>query len=132
MAALGPIVSLDTGRTVEVDPRDRRELDGLRALGHLLDDAVRIPGTQYRIGADPVLGLLPVAGDAVAALASVYIVLRGVTLGVPRSVAIRMLLVVAAEFVVGSIPLLGPVIDAGWKVNVSNVETIESHVTGTT
>jgi len=121
-------VSIETARSAELAPEDRRSLERLRTLSVALDEAVRIPGTRYRVGIDPILGVLPVAGDAVAALASVYIVLRGVRLGVPRSAAIGMLLKVAVEFVVGSVPLLGPVLDAVWKVNVSNVDAVEAHL----
>ena len=39
--------------------------DWARRLSALLDNAIRIPGTELRIGLDPILGaLLPELGDA--------------------------------------------------------------------
>jgi hypothetical protein len=99
-------------------------------VGTLLDESIRIPVIGYRIGLDPILGILPVAGDAVAAAASLYIVFVGMRLGVPVKTLVKMLAFVAIEFVIGSIPVLGTVLDAFLKVNMRNVATIESHVSG--
>jgi len=101
-----------------------------RMVGTLLDESIRIPVIGYRIGLDPILGILPVAGDAVAAAASLYIVFVGMRLGVPVKTLVKMLAFVAIEFVIGSIPVLGTVLDAFLKVNMRNVATIESHVSG--
>jgi hypothetical protein len=99
-------------------------------VGTLLDESIRIPVIGYRIGLDPILGILPVAGDAVAAAASLYIVFVGMRLGVPVKTLVKMLAFVAIEFVIESIPVLGTVLDAFLKVNMRNVATIESHVSG--
>lgn len=37
-------------------------------IAHLLDDILHMPGTSMRIGADPLLGLIPVVGDAIATI----------------------------------------------------------------
>lgn len=124
-------MALEREQPVSIDDGHQRSVDRLRALAHLLDEAVRVPGTRFRVGLDPVLGILPVAGDAVAAVASVYIVVVGRRLGVPPRTTLWMLLRVAVEFVAGSVPVLGPLVDAGWKVNVTNVDEIEAHLGGT-
>jgi len=101
----------------------------VRTVSHLMDEAFRVPGTDYRIGLDPILGILPVVGDGVAALFSLYIVAEAAVAGVPQRTLLRMLAVVAVDAVVGSIPVLGPVFDAAWKANRWNVRTLERHVT---
>lgn len=111
-----------------LDPETRARVDRARTVARLLDEAVEIPGTGFRVGIDPVLGVAPVSGDALAAIGSLYVVYQGMQAGVPRTLVGRMLLSVAAEFVVGSVPLLGTLVDAGWKVNVKNVERIEKHL----
>jgi hypothetical protein len=93
-----------------------------------MDDALRIPGTGFRIGLDPVLGIVPVSGDAIAALGSLYIVLQGFRIGVPGRTLATMLLLVAVEFLVGSIPVLGTILDAVIKVNKRNTKTLESYL----
>lgn len=99
-----------------------------RAVAHFLDEAVRIPGTDYRIGLDPLLGLLPVVGDAPAAAASAYVVAVAAAVGVPRATLARMLLNVAVDALVGSIPIAGDVFDAVFKANVRNVRLLEARV----
>jgi hypothetical protein len=99
----------------------------VRTVGRLLDDAFAVPGTDYRIGLDPILGLLPVGGDAAAAVISLYIVVEAANLGVPRSVLLRMLAYVAVDAVIGSVPILGSLFDAVWKANRRNVSLIERH-----
>jgi hypothetical protein len=109
-----------TDREVGVD-----RLGGARALAHLLDDSVRIPGLGVRFGLDAVIGLVPGLGDLAGAILSGYVVLLGARLGAPKSVVLRMLGNVAVETVVGSIPLLGDLFDVGWKANLRNVALLD-------
>ncbi|MFB6083224.1 MAG: DUF4112 domain-containing protein [Halorientalis sp.] len=122
--AEGPTVADGSG--VDGEAAVRRA----RAVADLLDEAVRVPGTDVRIGLDPILGVLPVAGDSLAAILSLYPVFEAYRLGVSRGTIAKMLLVVALDFVVGSIPVLGDVFDAVWKANTRNVRALERHVDG--
>lgn len=103
----------------------------VRAVANLLDDAVEVPGTNYSVGLDPILGIVPAGGDATAAAISLYIVLEGANLGLPPEKLAKMLALVGVDAVVGSVPILGTVFDAVWKANQWNVSTIEEHVEGT-
>jgi hypothetical protein len=100
----------------------------LERLSYYLDDLFVVPGTRYRIGLDPLLGLLPGVGDVATATASAYIVARAAALGVPRATLARMLLVLVVDAVVGSLPLVGDVFDAVWKANRRNVRLLESRL----
>jgi len=103
-------------------------LGRVRRVSRLLDSAVRVPGTEMRFGLDPVLGLLPVAGDAVAAVISLYPVVEAYRLGAPKRTLATMLAVVAVDAVAGSIPLLGSVFDAVWKGNEWNARLLARHL----
>lgn len=105
-------------------------LQRVRTVTRLLDEAVRIPGTDFRFGLDPVLSILPVAGDAVAALISLYVVVEAYRLGVPRRTLVGMLGLVAVDAVAGSVPVVGSVFDAVWKANAWNRRLIERHIDG--
>ena len=109
---------------VSIDSRLARA----RTLARALDSAFGIPGTKFRVGLDPLLGLVPGLGDLAGAALSGYIVLTGIRLGVSRTVLMRMLANVALDTVGGSLPLLGDLFDAGWKANNRNVALIEQHV----
>ena len=110
--------------TPSTDPR----LTCVRTLARALDSAVAIPGTSFRFGLDPVIGLIPGLGDLAGAVLSGYIVLAGIRMGVSRSGAVRMLANIAIDTFVGSIPILGDLFDAGWKSNNRNVALIERHM----
>lgn len=103
-------------------------LERARVVGTLLDESITVPGTGFKIGIDPIIGILPIAGDSVATVASLYIVFVGVRLGLPRRALAKMVAYVALDFVLGSVPVLGTIIDAFLKVNKRNVATIERHV----
>lgn len=111
-------------------PGDEAIIERARLVATALDDAVEIPGTGFRIGLDPILGIAPVSGDLVAALCSLYVVVAGVRVGVPPKKVAGMLGRLGVELVVGSVPVLGTVVDAFWKVNKRNVAVIEDHVQG--
>ena len=98
----------------------------LNRLAWLLDSSMRIPGTDFRIGLDALLGLVPGAGDAAGMLLSAYIVLAAARLGVPGSILSRMMLNVAVEGLVGAIPVAGDVFDAAWKANQRNAALLNA------
>jgi hypothetical protein len=97
-------------------------------VSRLLDEAITVPGTDYKIGLDPILGILPVAGDSVATLFSLYILAEAVRLGVDTRTLARMVAYVAVDAIVGSVPVLGTLFDAVWKANAWNADLLEAHV----
>ncbi|MFW6018559.1 MAG: DUF4112 domain-containing protein [Halapricum sp.] len=97
-------------------------------VSRLLDEAVTVPGTDYKIGIDPILGILPVVGDSVATVFSLYILFEAARLGVDTRTLARMAAYVAVDAVVGSVPVVGTVFDAVWKANVWNADLLEAHV----
>jgi hypothetical protein len=99
-----------------------------RALARLLDSAVTVPGTNIRVGADSLIGLIPGLGDIAGAVLSGYIVLVATRLGAPASVVARMLLNIGVDTVVGSVPVLGDLFDVAWKSNQMNVALLERHL----
>ena len=101
---------------------DDAAIKRMRVIAHVLDDGIPLPGTNTRIGLDPIVGILPGAGDAVASLVSLYLVAEAARLGVSRSTLVRMLANVGVDTVGGSVPILGTVFDAFWKANKWNVK----------
>jgi hypothetical protein len=104
------------------------ELERLRDLARLLDTAVPVPGTRYRFGLDPVIGLIPFIGDAIGALFSIYIIVKAARLGASRSSLTRMIANVGVDTLIGEIPLLGDLFDFGFKSNAKNLALLEAHL----
>ena len=100
-------------------------------LTRLLDDWVTVPGTRFGIGLDAVLGfLLPGVGDLVTGTGSLALVILALQSGVPRVVMLRMLVNLAVDALIGSIPILGDVFDVAWKANRKNLELLRRHQSG--
>ncbi len=99
-----------------------------RVLALLLDEAIRVPGTNIRFGVDPIVGLIPGLGDGLGGVASAYIILEAARAGAPASVLVRMTMNVGVDTVVGSLPVVGDLFDFAWKSNARNVRLLARHV----
>jgi hypothetical protein len=93
-------------------------------LASLLDDRFTIPGTNIRFGLDAVIGLIPGVGDAVSATLSSYLIWRAHQLGASRFTLLRMAGNMAVDTVMGSVPLLGDVLDVKFRSNRRNLELL--------
>jgi hypothetical protein len=118
--------------TGSVTPRlteaERHRLERVERLATLLDNAIPIPGTRFRIGLDPLLGLLPGLGDALGALASAWILVEAARLGASRIVLTRMLYNIAVDTLVGAVPGAGDLFDFVWKSDAKNVALLRRHL----
>ena len=102
--------------------------DWARRLSVLLDSAIRIPGTNLRIGLDPILGaLLPELGDALTGALALSLLGVAYQQRVPKLVMARMLINIAFDALLGAIPLIGDVFDFAFKANEKNLALIERH-----
>ena len=99
-----------------------------RALTGLLDTAIRVPGTRFRVGLDPLLGLIPGLGDVAGAAMAGYVVILGSRFGAPAPVLLRMLANVGVDTVLGAVPLLGDLFDVAFKANVRNLALLERYL----
>ena len=71
----------------------------------VLDTTIRILGTSWYIGLDPLLGLIPGIGDALANLLGTVILGLGTRLRLPRIVLARMSLNLLINGTVGAVPI---------------------------
>jgi hypothetical protein len=99
-----------------------------RVLARLLDNAIPIPGTSWRIGLDPIVGLIPGIGDLISATISGYIILEAARAQVPTLTLAKMLGNVGLDTLFGAVPAFGDVFDAAWKSNTKNVALLERHL----
>jgi len=123
------VVVPTTGGILADDPASRTRR--VRVLAKLLDNSISIPGTPWKIGFDPIVGLIPGIGDLIGAVLSGYIVLVAVRADVPAFTLARMLLNVGIDTLLGAVPAVGDVFDAAWRSNMMNVALLERHLVAT-
>ena len=100
------------------------ELAVVRGIAKVMDEAVTIPSTRFKVGLDAVLGLIPGVGDVGSAAVGAYLLRAAVRLGVPSVVIARMLLNVLIDAALGIIPFVGDFLDVMYKANAKNARLI--------
>lgn len=107
-----------------------RCLERTARFARRLDAQWGIPFTPFRIGVDGLIGLLPVGGDIAGAVLSLLIVADAKRCGAPAGVIVRMLVNIALDVVLGSVPILGDLFDIAFKANLRNARLLERHLHG--
>lgn len=97
-------------------------------LARVMDELVRVPGTRFRFGLDPVIGLIPGVGDTASALISALCLIYAARCGIPRITLARMSLNILINEVVGIVPGLGDAFSFWFKSNVRNRRLLEQHL----
>lgn len=100
-----------------------------KRVARLLDGAVRVPGTEFRVGIDPLLSPVPVLGDGAGLALGCYVVVEAWLAGVATRTLAGMVLALAVDAALGSLPVVGPLVDAALRVNERNVDRFERAVT---
>ena len=121
-------IHAEVARPARIEQAANPRLARMRFLSRLLDTSILLPG-GYRIGIDPIIGLVPAIGDFIAATLSVWLIYDAARLGVPKRTLARMGLNVLVESVTSAVPVVGDVIDAIWKANARNMVLVEAAYT---
>lgn len=109
--------------------QDRQRHGGTsRTLAWLLDDLITIPGTNRRVGLDPLVGLVSGAGDVLTMVATGSTLIDGLRYRVPLLVLLRMIVNMALDSFVGAIPVVGDAFDFVFKANRRNVALLENAI----
>jgi hypothetical protein len=103
------------------------EIARLEKLAYWMDRRFRIPFTPIRLGADGLIGLVPGIGDAAALVPALYLVARARQMGAPAQLQGRMAANVLFDLLIGVVPLVGDLLDIGFKANTRNVRMLREH-----
>jgi len=99
------------------------------ALATLLDSSLKIPGTPWYLGLDPIIGLIPGIGDLLVNLIGMTILGLAARLRVPRIVLARMGLNLLINGAVGSIPLAGDLFSVWFRSHARNARLLREAAT---
>lgn len=97
-------------------------------LVKMLDETLRIPGTDIHVGLDPIVGFfLPGAGDALTSAGSMSLLVLALKERVPTVAILRMLMNIAIDTIVGALPFAGDAFDIFFRSNRRNLEIIKRY-----
>lgn len=103
-------------------------MERIERLTHLLDESFKVPGTNFRIGWDSLIGLIPGLGDIATTALSGYLIYEARQAGASKWIIGRMIGNVGLDFLVGVIPLVGDAFDAFFKANRRNTKLLKKHL----
>jgi hypothetical protein len=111
------------------DQQKRAQLEPIfRWVALLMDELLRIPGTRFRFGLDPLIGLFPGLGDTASAFVSTLTLIQAARLGLPKILLARMSLNILINEIIGIIPGLGDAFSFWFKSNTRNYKLLQQHV----
>ena len=99
----------------------REKARSSRRVAWLLDECIRIPGTNIRFGLDPILGLIPGGGETVATLIGAVVLGNAGKRGVPYRTLFKMGGNMIFNAALGAIPGLGDLFSVWFKSNSRNL-----------
>lgn len=105
------------------DPASVRQR--LEAMEQLLERAFVVPGTNYRVGLDAVVGLVPVVGDLITTAMGAWLVWEARNLGMSKFHLLRMGGNVGLDALIGAIPLVGDAFDFVFRSNTRNIRILK-------
>ncbi len=98
------------------------------ALEKVLERAFTIPGTEYKVGVDAIVGLVPVVGDWVTGAMSAYLIWEARNLGMSKWQLARMSGNAVFDTAIGMIPFAGDLFDFAFRSNSRNLRIIKAHL----
>lgn len=100
----------------------------MEAMEQLLENAFVVPGTNFRVGLDAIVGLVPVIGDLVTTAMGAWLVWEARNLGMPKWKLWRMAGNVAFDTALGAVPLVGDAADFMFRSNTRNMKIVRRHL----
>ena len=108
--------------------QQRATLARLDRFSRFTDSSIGIPFTRYQIGAEAIIGLVPVVGDLAGLALSGYVLVEAQRVGASREVKLRMLRNMGIDFLGGLLPVVGDAFDAIYKANTRNTRLLRRYL----
>ncbi|CAO3572785.1 unnamed protein product [Mortierella alpina] len=101
-------------------------LEKVKRRAKVLDTGVNLGFAK--IGLDPILGLIPVAGDGITLFMAWRLINTAQQANIPRQLLHKMLFNVAVDFGMGLVPVIGDIGDFFFKANARNAKLFEEYL----
>ncbi|MFL1454829.1 DUF4112 domain-containing protein [Marinobacter sp. GN3S48] len=112
----------------DLKARQQATLVRLDKFSRITDTAIRIPFTRIRLGLDPIIGLLPVVGDLIGLVLSLYVLVEAQRAGASKRVKAHMVKNMLIETFGGMVPVVGDAFDIVYKANTRNTRLLREYL----
>src|SRR5215475_4650010 len=127
MAGLNSMIEPYESSRLGARREEGTDIEALDRIASILDDFIRIPFLNIRIGLDPILGLVPWVGDTLTAFFSIYLIWASIRYRAPKVILLRMAMNVAFDYLLGIIPFIGDASDFFVKSNRWNMNLLRRY-----
>jgi hypothetical protein len=103
------------------------EIRWIESIANLMDSKFTLPGTRFKFGLDPIIGLIPGIGDITSFAISGLLVTIMARHDASGKVVILMLLNILLDAIIGGIPIIGNLFDFVYKANNKNIRLLKNH-----
>ena len=110
------------------EAQQRSVLKRLDKFSRFTDSSIGIPFTRFSIGAEAIIGLVPVVVDMAGLLLSGYVLVEAQRAGASKDVKLRMLRNIGIDFLGGLLPVFGDAFDAVYKANTRNTRLLRNYL----
>ncbi len=111
------------------DPaKHSRGLRWAESFARLLDSKFSLPGTKFRFGIDPILGLVPGLGDGISLVMQLLLASSLLKHGFSGELAARLFINVLLDTLIGSIPVVGQIFDFFFKASQRNLRLTKEYL----
>jgi len=110
------------------EAQQRATLERLEKFSRFTDSSIGIPFTKFQIGAEAIIGLVPLVGDAAGLVLSSYVLIEAQRAGASKGVKLRMLRNMGIDFLGGLLPVVGDAFDAIYKANTRNTKLLKNYL----
>ncbi|MBZ0334563.1 hypothetical protein MARI_02070 [Marinobacter sp. JH2] len=111
-----------------IEARQRATLERLDKFSRFTDNSIGIPFTKFKIGAEAIIGVVPVVGDVAGLVLASYVLVEAQRAGASKGVKLRMLRNMGIDFVGGLLPVFGDAFDAIYKANTRNTRLLRNYL----
>lgn len=99
-----------------------RHIKFAKNISDLLDNKFEFLGVKF--GLDPLIGSVPLIGDVIPIMVSLYFIWIGIKLKIPKSRIFHMCINILVDAIVGLIPAVGDFYDIIYRSHYKNFQII--------
>lgn len=113
-----------TYKVLNDDVERETRIKRLQHLARWMDSSIKLPGSKLTVGWDPIIGVIPVAGDLVSLFLNLYILYEARRMKASLSQLARIIANILIDFGLGTIPVAGDLFDFAFKCAERNLRVL--------